>query len=118
MSIDFSSLDFSAEAIKKMQEQAKKEVEEESIELAKKKARCLDSLLIYLNDLQRIRLKYMTPCVYSNDMSSSRDAIILDSMISIMKSAKIIGGSTLIEPTGSEGMMREILGEEDESMGI
>lgn len=96
MSIDFNSLDFSAEAIKKMREQAEKEIEGEAIELAKKKARCLDSLLRYLDDLRRIREQYTAfRMYYFGDYPEgdevprvSKDEIILDSMIRIMNASK------------------------------
>lgn len=92
MSIDFSSLDFSDEAIKKMREQAEKEIEGKAIELAKKKARCLDSLLCYLDDLRRIREQYTAFRMYyfddypegDEEPRVSKDEIILDSMIRIM----------------------------------
>lgn len=98
MSIDFSSLDFSAEAIKKMREQAEKEIEGQAIELAKKKARCLDSLLRYLDDLRHIREQYTEYRMYywDNDLASydepevSDDEKIIDSMIKIMESIKIV----------------------------
>lgn len=98
MSIDFSSLDFSPEAIKKMREQAEKEAESEAIELAKKKERCLDSLLRYLNDLRRIRDQYTEyrmyywnndPSVY-NEPKVSNDEKTMDRMIKTMESIKII----------------------------
>lgn len=92
MSIDFSSLDFSAEAIKKMREQAKKEIEGSAIELAKKKAACFDSLIVYLDDLRRIREQYTAFRMYyfgdypegDEEPRVSKDEIILDSMIRIM----------------------------------
>lgn len=96
MSIDFSSLDFSDEAIKKMREQAEKEIEGKAIELAKKKARCLDSLLRYLDDLRRIREQYTAFRMYyfsdypegDEEPRVSKDEIILDSMIRIMDASK------------------------------
>lgn len=96
MSIDFSSLDFSDEAIKKMREQAEKEIEGKAIELAKKKARCLDSLLRYLDDLRRIRERYTVFRMYyfggypegDEEPRVSDDEIILDSMIGIMDASK------------------------------
>lgn len=98
MSIDFSSPDFSAEAIKKMREQAEKEIEGEAIKLAKKKARCLDSLLRYLNDFRRIRDQYTEyrmyywnndPSVY-NEPKVSNNEKTMDRMIKIMESIEII----------------------------
>lgn len=98
MSIDFSSIDFSPEAIKKMREQAEKEIEGSAIELAKKKAACFDSLIVYLDDLRHIREQYNEYRMYywDNDPASydepevSDDEKIMDSMIKIMESIKII----------------------------
>lgn len=98
MSIDFSSLDFSDEAIKKMREQAEKEIEGKAIELAKKKARCFDSLLRYLDDLRRIREQYTAFRMYyfddypegDEEPRVSKDEIILDSMIRIMAASNSV----------------------------
>lgn len=106
MSIDFSSLDFSDEAIKKMREQAEKEIEGEAIELAKKKARCLDSLLRYLDDLRRIREQYTAFRIYyfgdypegDEEPRVSKDEIILDSMIRIMEASKAVVRDQILKP--------------------
>ncbi len=98
MSIDFSSLDFSAEAIKKMRERAQAIEKQEVIELAKKKAACFDSLIAYLDDLRRIREQYTAFRMYyfddypegDDEPRVSKDEIILGSMIKIMESIKII----------------------------
>lgn len=98
MSIDFSSLDFSAEAIKKMQEKVEKENEEKAIELAKKKAACFDSLIVFLDDLRRIREQYTAFRMYyfddypegDDEPRVSKDEVTLDSMIKIMESIKIM----------------------------
>lgn len=106
MSIDFSSLDFSDEAIKKMREQAEKEIEGKAIELAKKKARCLDSLLRYLDDLRRIREQYTAFRMYyfddypegDDEPRVSKDEIILDSLINIMDASKAVVRDQILKP--------------------
>lgn len=98
MSIDFKSLKFDAESINEMQEQAKKEAENDAIELAKKKAQCLNSLLRLIDDLRRIREQYTEYRMYywDNDPASydepevSNDEKIMDAMIKIMESIKVI----------------------------
>lgn len=106
MSIDFSSLDFSAEAIKKIHEQAQAIKKQEVIELAKKKAACFDALIVYLDDLRRIREQYTAFRMYyfgdypegDDEPRVSKDEIILDSLIRIMDASKAVVRDQILRP--------------------
>lgn len=55
MGINFESIKIETDFTKELQELEKVYAEKETIELAKKKAACFDALIVYLDDLRRIR---------------------------------------------------------------
>lgn len=92
MGINFESIKIETDFTKELQELEKVYAEKETIELAKKKAACFDALIVYLDDLRRIREQYTAFRMYyfsdypegDEEPRVSKDEIILDSMIRIM----------------------------------
>lgn len=99
MSINFESLKIDPEAIKE-------KMQDEVIELAKKKAACFDSLIVFLDDLRRIREQYTAFRMYyfddypegDDEPRMSKDEIILDSLINIMDASKAVVRDQILKP--------------------
>lgn len=92
MNPEFQPIKIETELTKELQEQGQAYVEKEMIKLAQKKAACFDALIVYLDDLRRIREQYTAFRMYyfddypegDEEPRVSKDEIILDSMIRIM----------------------------------
>lgn len=92
MNTEFQPIKIETELTKELQEQGQAYVEKEMIKLAQKKAACFDALIVYLDDLRRIREQYTAFRMYyfddypegDEEPRVSKDEIILDSMIRIM----------------------------------
>lgn len=92
MNPEFQPIKIETELTKELQSQGQAYVEKEMIKIAQKKAACFDALIIYLDDLRRIREQYTAFRMYyfgdypegDEEPRVSKDEIILDSMIMIM----------------------------------
>lgn len=92
MNPEFQPIKIETELTKELQEQGQAYVEKEMIKLAQKKAACFDALIVYLDDLRRIREQYTTFRMYyfggypegNEEPRVSKYEIILESMIRIM----------------------------------
>lgn len=96
MNPEFQPIKIETELTKELQEQGQAYVEKEMIKLVQKKAACFDALIVYLDDLRRIREQYTAFRMYyfgdypegDEEPRVSKDEIILDSMIRIMAASK------------------------------
>lgn len=92
MNPEFQPIKIETELTKELQSQGQAYVEREMIKIAQKKAACFDALIVYLDDLRRIREQYTAFRMYyfddypegDEEPRVSKDEIILDSMIRIM----------------------------------
>lgn len=92
MNPEFQPIKIETELTKEPQSQGQAYVEKEMIKIAQKKAACFDALIVYLDDLRRIREQYTAFRMYyfgdypegDEEPRVSKDEIILDSMIRIM----------------------------------
>lgn len=92
MNPEFQPIKIETELTKELQSQGQAYVEKEMIKIAQKKAACFDALIVYLDDLRRIREQYTAFRMYyfgdypegDEGPRVSKDEIILDSMIRIM----------------------------------
>lgn len=92
MNPEFQPIKIETELTKELQSQGQAYVEKEMIKIAQKKAACFDALIVYLDDLRRIREQYTAFRMYyfddypegDEEPRVSKDEIILDSMIRIM----------------------------------
>lgn len=92
MNPEFQPIKIETELTKELQSQGQAYVEKEMIKIAQKKAACFDALIVYLDDLRRIREQYTAFRMYyfddypegDEEPLVSKDEIILDSMIRIM----------------------------------
>lgn len=106
MGINFESIKIETDFTKELQELEKVYAEKETIELAKKKAACFDALIVYLDDLRRIREQYTAFRVYyfddypegDDEPRVSKDEIILDSLINIMDASKAVVRDQILKP--------------------
>lgn len=106
MGINFESIKIETDFTKELQELEKVYVEKETIELAKKKAACFNALIVYLDDLRRIREQYTAFRMYyfddypegDDEPRMSKDEIILDSMINIMDASKAVVRDQILKP--------------------
>lgn len=97
MNPEFQPIKIETELTKELQSQGQAYVEKEMIKIAQKKAACFDALIVYLDDLRRIREQYTAFRMYyfddypegDEEPRVSKDEIILDSMIRIMDASKI-----------------------------
>lgn len=96
MNPEFQPIKIETELTKELQSQGQAYVEKEMIKIAQKKAACFDALIVYLDDLRRIREQYTAFRMYyfgdypegDEEPRVSKDEIILDSMIRIMNASK------------------------------
>lgn len=96
MNPEFQPIKIETELTKELQSQGQAYVEKEMIKIAQKKAACFDALIVYLDDLRRIREQYTAFRMYyfddypegDEEPRVSKDEIILDSMIRIMDASK------------------------------
>lgn len=106
MGINFESIKIETDFTKELQELEKVYAEKETIELAKKKAACFDALIVYLDDLRRIREQYTAFRMYyfddypegDDEPRVSKDEIILDSLINIMDASKAVVRDQILKP--------------------
>lgn len=106
MGINFESIKIETDFTKELQELEKVYAEKETIELAKKKAACFDALIVYLDDLRRIREQYTAFRMYyfddypegDDEPRVSKDEIILDSLINIMDASKAVVRDQIMKP--------------------
>lgn len=106
MGINFESIKIETDFTKELQELGKVYAEKETIELAKKKAACFDALIVYLDDLRRIREQYTAFRMYyfddypegDDEPRVSKDEIILDSLINIMDASKAVVRDQILKP--------------------
>lgn len=106
MGINFESIKIETDFTKELQELEKVYAEKETIELAKKKAACFDALIVYLDDLRRIREQYTEFRMYyfddypegDDEPRVSKDEIILDSLINIMDASKAVVRDQILKP--------------------
>ena len=106
MGINFESIKIETDFTKELQELEKVYAEKETIELAKKKAACFDALIVYLDDLRRIREQYTAFRMYyfddypegDEEPRVSKDEIILDSLINIMDASKAVVRDQILKP--------------------
>lgn len=93
MNPEFQPIKIETELTKELQSQGQAYVEKEMIKIAQqKKAAFFDALIVYLDDLRRIREQYTAFRMYyfgdypegDEEPRVSKDEIILDSMIRIM----------------------------------
>ena len=92
MNPEFQPIKIETELTKELQSQGQAYVEKEMIKIAQKKAACFDALIVYLDDLRRIREQYTAFRMYyfddypegDEEPRVSKDEIILESMIRIM----------------------------------
>lgn len=121
MNPEFQPIKIETELTKELQSQGQAYVEKEMIKIAQKKAACFDALIVYLDDLRRIREQYTAFRMYyfgdypegDEEPRVSKDEIILDSMIRIMATSnsalhnQILGrGYRKDNPKFEEGMER------------
>lgn len=132
MGINFESIKIETDFTKELQELEKVYAEKETIELAKKKAACFDALIVYLDDLRRIREQYTAFRMYyfDNDPAGydepevSDDEYVLSTIIDIldrprnMQHPQLLKQGYRVGTPEYEAMMKEILGKGDESEGI
>lgn len=106
MGINFESIKIETDFTKELQELEKVYAEKETIELAKKKAACFNALIVYLDDLRRIREQYTAFRMYyfddypegDDEPRVSKDEIILDSLINIMDASKAVVRDQILKP--------------------
>lgn len=106
MGINFESIKIETDFTKELQELEKVYAEKETIELAKKKAACFDALIVYMDDLRRIREQYTAFRMYyfddypegDDEPRMSKDEIILDSLINIMDASKAVVRDQILKP--------------------
>lgn len=106
MNPKFKSIKIETDFTKELQELEKAYAKKETIELAKKKAVCFDSLIVFLDDLRRIREQYTEYRMYywDNDPASydepevSNDEKVMDSLINIMDASKAVVRDQILKP--------------------
>lgn len=106
MNPEFQPIKIETELTKELQEQGQAYVEKEMIKLAQKKAVCFDALIVYLDDLRRIREQYTAFRMYyfddypegDDEPRVSNDEIILDSLINIMDASKAVVRDQILKP--------------------
>lgn len=129
MNPEFQPIKIETELTKELQSQGQAYVEKEMIKIAQKKAACFDALIVYLDDLRRIREQYTAFRMYyfDNDPAGydepevSDDEYVLSSIIDIldrprnMQHPQLLKQGYRVGTPEYEAMMKEILGEGDES---
>lgn len=103
MNPEFQPIKIETELTKELQSQGQAYVEKKMIKIAQKKAACFDALIVYLDDLRRIREQYTAFRMYyfddypegDEEPRVSKDEIILDSMIRIMESKSALHNQIL-----------------------
>lgn len=106
MNPEFQPIKIETELTKELQSQGQAYVEKEMIKIAQKKAACFDALIVYLDDLRRIREQYTAFRMYyfddypegDEEPRVSKDEIILDSMIRIMEASKAVVRDQILKP--------------------
>ena len=106
MNPEFQPIKIETELTKELQSQGQAYVEKEMIKIAQKKAACFDALIVYLDDLRRIREQYTAFRMYyfddypegDDEPRVSNDEIILDSLINIMDASKAVVRDQILKP--------------------